>query len=136
MQNETQFQSNVVRKFSELHIDERGQLIHIANERTGGKMQAMRARAIGIVPGTADLIYFSFNHNVATELKVPGRRHDIERVEVQVWWGKIWESQGNHWRLCRTVEEAINCYEGNLQGLTILEVEKMLSAVTTKTIKF
>jgi hypothetical protein len=136
MQNETQFQSDVVRKFSELHTDKRGQLIHVANERTGGKMQAMRARAVGIVPGTADLLFFSFEYNVATELKVPGRRHDVERVEVQVWWGKLWEEMGNHWRLCRTVKEAINCYEGNLQGLTLKEVEKMLSETKTKTIKF
>lgn len=134
--SEEKLQSDIAVRFSQLYPGKRGQLFHVSNERNN-KIQAYRARAIGIVPGVADFVYFDRNRKVATELKVPGSRHDRQQIEVQVLWGEVWESQGGMWRLCRTVDEAINCYKGLKSfGLTILDVKRMLKQQMTKTIKF
>lgn len=132
---EEKLQSEVVIKFSQKYPKKSGRLIHVPNERNH-KIQAFKARAIGIFPGVADLIYFSKRFNVATELKSPNSRHEVARVRKQLNWAKIWESQGNTWRLCRTVEEAMSCYKGKFKGLTISDVEAMLEKINTKTIKF
>ncbi len=132
---EEKLQSDIAIAFSQRYPNKRGQLFHVSNERNN-KVQAFKARAIGIVPGVADFVFFSREFNVATELKTPESRHLVNHIIQQVNWGKTWEKQGNIWRLCRTVDEAISCYEGNFKGLTIQQVEEMLSKVETKTIKF
>lgn len=134
---EERLQSDIAVAFSQRYPKKKGQLFHVSNERNSVK-QAYRAKAIGIVAGVADFLFISKKLNAALELKVPGSRHEVAKVRKQIWWGKLWESKGkkNHWRLCRTVEEALSCCEGNLQGMTLKEVEKFLNSVTTKTIKF
>lgn len=94
------------------------------------------ARSIGIIPGVADFIFISKKFNIATELKIKGSRHLVATVRKQVEWGKVWEAQGNVWRLCMTVKEALSCYKGKFKGKTIDEVETGLNSVKTKTIKF
>lgn len=133
--SEEKLQSDIARKFSELYPKKRGQLFHVPNERNH-ELQAYKAKTIGIVSGVADLLYFSKKRNVATELKVAGSRHKRKHIKLQIWWAKVWESQGGHWRLCKTVNEAISCYNGIYRGLTIDDVEKMLEETNTKTIKF
>jgi len=133
---EERLQSDIVVKFSQLYPKKRGQLFHPSNERNSTK-QAFRAKAIGIVSGVADLILFDkIIGNVATELKCLDSRHKRKHIESQVAWGKIWESQGGTWRLCRTINEAIHCYQGKPDGLTIYQVEQMLVDQKTKTIRF
>jgi len=127
-------QKDIIRKQSELYPNKRGRLFHIPNERNN-KRQAFIARSIGIFPGVADLIYFSKKFNVATELKVPGNRYKVASVGAQVWWGEVWEKQGNVWRLCTTVEEAISCYQGDFKGYTLKEMKKILKRIKTQTIK-
>lgn len=133
--SEERLQSDIVVRFSQLYPNKRGQLFHVPNERNH-KVQAFKARAIGIVKGVADMIYFEKNYLIATELKVPGSRHKREQIEAQLKWAEIWEKQGGIWRMCKTVEEAISCYEGNPSGLTIQEVKEILKNHKTKTIKF
>tara|TARA_R110000851_G_scaffold296579_1_gene451746 strand:- start:203 stop:610 length:408 start_codon:yes stop_codon:yes gene_type:complete len=135
MASEERLQSDIARRFSELYPDKSGQLFHVSNERNH-KLQAFKARAIGIIPGVADLIYFSKLFDVATELKVNGSRHLVATIKGQIRWGRVWESQGNVWRLCTTVDEAISCYEGNFKGKTLDEVEELIRNVKTQTIKF
>jgi hypothetical protein len=132
---EDKLQSLIAVKFSQKYPNKEGQLFHVSNERNN-KIQAYKARAIGIIPGVADFIYFDDAFNVATELKVPGSRHEVAKVRKQIKWGRTWERKGNVWRLCRTVKEAMSCYKGKFKGLTLDEVEKMLDSVKTKTIKF
>lgn len=135
MAREEKLQSDVAIQFSQRHPEKSGQLFHISNERNN-KIQAYKAKAIGIIPGVADMLYFSNDFNVATELKVPGTRHEVSRIKKQIQWAEVWEREGNIWRLCTTAEEALSCYEGKFQGKTIKDVKKMLKSVTTKTIKF
>lgn len=132
---EDKLQSDIAVTFSQKYPKKSGQLFHVSNERNN-KIQAFKARSIGIIPGVADFIFFSKSFNVATELKVPGSRHEVAKVRKQVKWGRTWEKQGNVWRLCRTVKEAMSCYKGKFKGMTLDEVEAMLDSVKTKTIKF
>lgn len=135
MVKEEKLQSDIARKFSELYPYKSGQLFHVSNER-GNKIQAFKARAIGIIPGVADFLFFSKKFNVATELKISGSRHEVNRILKQVSWAKVWESQGNVWRLCTNVDDAISCYNGDFKGMTVREVESVINKVKTKTIKF
>lgn len=132
---EDKLQSDIAIKFSQKYPKKSGQLFHVSNERNN-KIQAFKARSIGIIPGVADFIFFSKAFNVATELKVPGSRHEVAKIRKQIKWGRTWEKQGNVWRLCRTVKEAMSCYKGKFKGMTLDEVETMLDSVKTKTIKF
>jgi len=131
---EEKLQSDIVVQFSQLYPKKIGQLFHVSNERAH-KNQAYKARAIGIVPGVADMLYFSKNKHVATELKVKGERHLVSRIRKQLEWGELWEKKGNIWRMCFTVEEAISCYVGKPKGLKTSEVRKLVESVKTKTIK-
>jgi hypothetical protein len=135
MQKEEKLQSDIAIKFSQEYPEKSGQLFHVSNERNN-KIQAFKARSIGIVPGVADFLFFSKKFNVATELKQPGSRHLVTKVMKQVQWAKVWEREGNIWRLCRTVDEAISCYNGKLKGMTRQEVKELLRSVKTKTVKF
>lgn len=141
--SELRLQSEIAREFSVLFPSKRGQLFHISNERNNQK-QAFQARAIGIFPGVADLIYFEKEHSVdcigtivvAIEIKEPGSRHKREHIEQQIEWAKTLEQNGGVWRLVRTVKEAICCTQLDFQGLTIQEVEIMLKTSNLKSILF
>lgn len=140
--NETQLQAAIVAKFSQKYPKKRGQLFHVPNERNHA-LQAMKASSLGIVPGVGDLLFFSKKFNISTELKAPGYRHKVSQIKAQIKWGRTWVKNGkkNHWRLCKTVDEAISCYEGNYKGMTLKEVEDYLNAALVvkpnlQTIKF
>lgn len=127
---EDQLQSAIVRKFSELYPEKRGQLFHVSNERNH-KLQAIQARSKGIFPGVSDLIYFDTSPMyrikfIGIELKVPGSRHKFHTIEQQMEWGQVLEKNGGNWRLCQTVDEAISCTEGELKGLTVNKVKDIL----------
>jgi hypothetical protein len=138
--SEIKLQSDIVREFSRLYPQKRGQLFHVSNERNN-KIQAFQARAIGIFTGVCDFLFMEgFGmagiELIGIEIKEPGSYHKREHIEQQVKWAKTLVNCGGYWRLCRSVEEAISCTEFNLKGLTIQDVEKMLSEQKTKSIKF
>ena len=140
-QSEDQLQSSIVRKFSELYPERRGQLFHVSNERNHA-LQAMQARSKGIFPGVADLIYFELGplyriKTLAIELKTPESSHKVNTVEQQVEWGEIFEKNGGTWRLCDNIDDAIYCINGFYKGLTTEDVvEKLSNNGDKKTIKF
>jgi len=140
-QSEDQLQSSIVRKFSELYPERRGQLFHVPNERNHA-LQAMQARSKGIFPGVADLIYFELGpfyriKTLAIELKTPESSHKVDTVEQQVEWGEIFEKNGGTWRLCDNIDDAIYCINGFYKGLTTEDVvEKLSNNGDKKTIKF
>jgi hypothetical protein len=132
--NETKLQSLITIKFSQKYPKKSGQLFHVPNERNH-MLQAFKARAIGIIPGVADFLFFSKSFNVATELKIEGSRHKVATLRNQIKWGRTWEAQGNTWRLCMTVKEAMSCYKGKFKGMTLDELEEKLKDVKTQTVK-
>lgn len=141
--SEEALQSDIVRTFSELYPERRGQLFHVPNQRNH-KLQAFKARSIGIFPGVSDLIYFESNGLAeitakGIELKLPNSTHKADHVEQQLEWAKILESKGGNWRICTSVKGAIDFIEGNIneENLTFKDVEFMLkNNKEKKTIKF
>lgn len=125
------------------HPQTRGRFFHVANERNS-KEQAWIAKSIGIHPGVSDFIYIDSNYLLFTgnkginflglEVKVPNTRHKVEHIEQQVEWGELVESIGGNWRLITSVEEAVNCVEGNLKGYTTTEVRNLLKENKLKNI--
>ncbi len=141
--SEEALQSGIVRKFSELYPNKRGQLFHVPNQRNH-KLQAFKAKSIGVYAGVADLLFMQPNdvgiELNAIELKLPNTRHKVEHIEQQIEWAKTLQRCGGFWRLCRTVDEAIafiECDSSKENGLTVFDVEKMLKENKgKKTIKF
>ena len=138
---ELKLQSDIVRKFSELYPEKRGQLFHVPNERNN-KTQAFVAQSIGIVPGVSDLVFFGTHilgmNLLGIEVKLPGSSHKVSHIKSQINWAKKVELNLGRWRIVRTVEEAINFIEGKENdGLKIKDVEQMLMEnKNKKTVKF
>lgn len=141
---ESQLQSGIVRKFSELYPNKRGHLFHVPNQRNN-QVQAFQAKSLGIYAGVADLIYIDILYGNDTlilglELKSPGTRHKVEHIEQQLDWGKTLEACGGCWRICRTVDEAIAFISGDYENdvaLSIRDIEKMIKENgNKKTIQF
>ena len=139
MGKETKLQSQIVVWFSQERPEERGCLFHVSNERNS-PLQAFQARAIGIFPGVADLLYFSRKNNsihvTGIEVKAKGERHSVDHIKNQVEWGKKICSLGGEWFLVTSLEQAINIFNGKKDGLTVDEVEELISNIKTKTIVF
>lgn len=140
---EEALQSDIVRTFSELYPERRGQLFHVPNQRNH-KLQAFKARSIGIFPGVSDLIYYESNGVgeimvKGIEVKLPNSTHKVDHVEQQLEWAKIFESKGGEWRICTSVNGAIDFIECciNRENLTVKDVEFILkNNKRKKTIKF
>ena len=136
--SEEKLQSDIVRKFSELYPEKRGQLFHVPNERITAS-QKLKAKSIGVFSGVSDLIYIGDGIVNCLELKAPNSYHKVTHVQQQVDWGKTMESIGNIWRIITTVNDAIDFINGHDFGLTTDEVQEMINvanATNKKTIKF
>ena len=136
--SEEKLQSDIVRKFSELYPEKRGQLFHVPNERITAS-QKLKAKSIGVFSGVSDLIYIGDGIVNCLELKAPNSYHKVTHVQQQVDWGKTMESIGNRWRIITTVNDAIDFINGHDFGLTTDEVQEMINvanATNKKTIKF
>lgn len=136
--SENRLQSDIIREFSELYPEKRGQLFHVPNQRNH-KLQAFQARSLGIFPGVSDLIYLSYNNIKCIELKIEGSRHKVSHIEQQIEWAKTVEHCGHQWRLCKSVIEAIRFINGavNNNGMIIKEVEQLIKENgSKKTIRF
>lgn len=142
--SEEALQSDIVRTFSELYPEKRGQLFHVPNQRNH-KLQAFKAKSIGIHSGVADLLFMQPNGIAelelsAIELKLPNSRHKVEHIEQQLEWAKTLQRCGGFWRLCTTLEQAmafIECDTSKDSGLLIGDVEALIRAnKEKKTIKF
>jgi|SRR5699024_6708680 len=133
---EERLQSEIVKRYSEIFGAERnGCLFHIANERNS-KLQAFKARAIGIVPGVSDLIEIYNGKIKCLELKVSGSRHKVSQLRKQVKWGRKMVENGAEWRLITNVEDAILFFQGlKNDGMTLEYVEDYLRRNDTKTVK-
>lgn len=141
---ENKLQSEIVRKFSELYPEKRGQLFHVPNQMNTKDPQksAFQAKALGIFSGVSDLIFFEGIEGehirmTGLEIKTPGSAHKKEHISRQVIWGKILQGNGGIWRLVTNVDDAIKILDGNNSfGLSPEEVHQMLFEDSLKTIKF
>ncbi len=133
--SEEKLQSDIVRKFSELYPEKRGQLFHVPNERITAS-QKLKAKSIGVFSGVSDMLFADTGVLNCLELKAPGSYHKVLHVQQQVDWGRTMESIGNRWRIITTTADALDFMNGHDFGLTVDEVQEMLNKTTNKTIRF
>lgn len=148
--SEIRLQSDISREFSVRYPKMQGQLFHIPNQRNN-KIQAFQSRAIGIIPGASDFLFFEKNKNstvynfdefniklIGLEVKEPGSRHSVDHVQRQVDWGKVLEREGGRWFIVTSVDIAMQVIDGNYNGgaLSIKDVEEMISNCKIKSLKF
>lgn len=127
--NEKQLSCNIVREITNIQPEKRKQLFHISNERNS-KEQAFEAKAIGIVSGVSDFLYFELNTPlIGMEIKVPGSFHKVDHIISQIEWGETLELQGGIWRLITTVSDAVSLIVNkNYEvGKTTSEMRELLS---------
>ena len=144
MNLEVKLCSEINRAIRNKYPHTRGCFFHVSNERNS-KNQAFIAKAIGIFAGVSDFLYIykQENQNVpegylgflALEVKVPGSYHKKEHLVNQINWGKTVNGLGGRWRLITSVEEAISCIEGNMQGYTAEQMECLLKKDNNKTLR-
>lgn len=144
--SEVRLQSDIAVEYSRRYPKLQGQLFHVSNERNN-KIQAFQARAIGIIPGVSDFIYFELFHPkengsssslmIGMEVKEVGSRHEVQHLKNQLKWGKTLENCGGRYFIVRSVDEAMDVIEGRyLSAINIEEFERIISECKTKTLKF
>ena len=145
--SEIKLQSDMVRKISELYPHLRGQIFHVPNQRNH-ELQAIRARAEGIFPGVADLLYFKemTAHGfqienccklIALEVKEPNSTHKLDHVIQQAEWGQILENNGGKYVIVQTVEQSIEVINENYENVIDLRtLWKVIKNCKSKTIMF
>lgn len=127
--NEKQLSSQIVREITNIQPEKRKQLFHIANERNS-KEQVFEAKAIGIIAGVSDFLYFERNMPlIGMEIKVPGSFHKVDHIISQVEWGEVLEQQGGVWRLITTISEAVGLivHKNFKAGLTTSQMREMIA---------
>lgn len=127
--NEKQLSCNIVREITNIQPTKRRQLFHVSNERNS-KEQAFEAKAIGIISGVSDFLYFEKNFPlIGMEIKVPGSFHKVDHIISQIEWGETLEQQGGVWRLITTVSDAVSLIvnKNYSVGLTTSQMRELLS---------
>ena len=98
-QPEAQLQRAVC-EFLTSALDSAVMWFHPANEQAN-EITRMRNSALGVMPGTADLIFLWYEGHGAIELKARGRKQSLEQ-EV---WAAQYMALGGLYAVCRTPEE-------------------------------
>ncbi|MGB0881437.1 MAG: hypothetical protein ACPGSO_00680 [Vicingaceae bacterium] len=93
MKTEAQLQSKIVLDYSQNRPEEKGTLFSVAN-RTLSVRDGQKQKAMGLVKGVSDLIYFKGNRLVCLEIKLPGQKHKRSHIEDQLSWGEKMISEG------------------------------------------
>lgn len=127
--NEKQLSSLIVREITNIQPEKRKQLFHIANERNS-KEQAFEAKAIGIISGVSDFLYFERDTPlIGMEIKVPGSFHKVDHIISQIEWGEVLEQQGGVWRLITTVNDAVGLivHKNFKAGLTTSQMRELIA---------
>lgn len=146
--SEKQLQAACVQWFSHTFPDKymAGQLWATNNNTYSGR-HGMAMRAIGLVTGVSDLIYFDLNSGgfVAIELKLIGKKHNKDHVRQQVKWGKMIEQNGGKSFFVTSLEgfQALINHHAQWEGefsdvgwLRLKDVQYKLNQSKIKTVEF
>jgi hypothetical protein len=136
MNQEQKLQAEIVMSFSQQCPEDRGLLWSVRN-MTINIQDAMTQRAVGMVSGASDLMYFKDNCFIGIEVKTPGSRHDKDHVQRQLDWGMKIERQGGLYFIVKSVSGFWACLQHKYHNdvLTTAGITKLLQN-SGKTIKF
>lgn len=110
MKSEKKIQAEIVRAFSEKYPKKNGLMWHTRNVSFSAK-DGMTQKALGMVPGVADLIIYENGILKAFEVKAPGSKHSKDHILQQIEWGEKIINQGGKYYFVRSVEEFFAAYD-------------------------
>lgn len=100
---ESLLQSKIVIDFSQKRPEEKG-LIWATGNRTLSERDGMKQKAMGLIAGVSDLIYFKNGIFIGIEIKVKGSKHKKSHVQQQLNWGLKIEENGGEWYIVTSLE--------------------------------
>lgn len=113
--NEKQLQAKIIMQFSQLYPNKRGLLFAVNNEANSDK-QAMAFKALGVVRGVSDLIYYDGNRFVGIEIKVKGKKHGRNHIMNQHEWGLKIQITGGEYYIVTSVKSFLSVIEGKIDS--------------------
>ncbi len=99
---ESKLQSMMVVDFSQQRPNEKGLLWSTRNTTLSTK-DGQKQKAMGMIAGVSDLIYFKDGNFVGIEIKVPGTKHHKKHIQHQCDWGEKITSEGGHWFIVTSI---------------------------------
>ena len=102
MKNEKQLQASIFIDFSQKRPEEKGLLWSTRNQTFSAK-DGMTQKAMGMVAGVSDLIYFKETF-VGLEVKQKGKVHKSSHITQQLNWGKKITNNGGLWFIITSLE--------------------------------
>jgi hypothetical protein len=99
---ESKLQSKMAVEFSQQRPKEKGLLWSTRNTTLSVK-DGQKQKAMGMIAGVSDLIYFKVGCLIGIEVKFPGKEHKFEHVLQQYNWGTKITSEGGKWYIVTSV---------------------------------
>ena len=138
MKNEKQLQAKIVMDFNQKRPEERRMLWSTRNTTFSAK-DGMTQRAIGMVRGVSDLLYFSNASLIGIELKLPGTKHKVSHILEQYKWGLDLEENGGEYYIVTSLKgfwQIIHCDLYNTPDVYNTTAIKSILDTAKGTIKF
>lgn len=76
-------------------------IFHVPNGGNRNIAEAQKFKRMGVVPGVADFLMFTYSHAIAIELKDEGGKQSDAQKNFQT----RWESLGHKYEVARTLEQ-------------------------------
>ncbi|MBE9490872.1 MAG: hypothetical protein IMY67_11300 [Bacteroidetes bacterium] len=111
MSKEHKLQVQMAVKFSQQRPEEKG-LLWSTRNITLSVRDGQKQKAMGMIKGVADLIYYKQDDFVAIEVKYPGEKHHKNQVEIQYNWGMKITEQGGYYFIVTSLEGFWSIIEG------------------------
>ena len=88
--------------------------LHVPNGERRDKITGAKLKRMGVVPGTADLLFWHRGNSFALELKAPGGR----LTDMQLEFAARFADAGGHSAVAESIDRALACMEawGLLSG--------------------
>jgi len=100
---ESKLQSLMVIDFSRKRPNEKGLLWSTRNVTFSVK-DGQKQKAMGMVGGVSDLIYFKNDILTGIEVKFPGSAHNKDHIQIQYNWGKKITDEGGQYFIVTTLK--------------------------------
>lgn len=131
---EKKLQAVCVMDFSQTHPERKGNLWSTRNT-TFSERDGQTQKAMGMIAGVSDLIYFHNKRFVGIELKMQGSTHNTKHVSQQIKWGEKIIEAGGEYYIVTTLDEFWTVINGGQTQYTVEKVKEMINESKTK-IKF
>ena len=132
--SEKKLQAEIVISFSQQRPEEKGNLWSTRNT-TFSERDGQTQKAMGMIAGVSDLIYYRGGRFVGIEIKKRGSSHNSKHVYQQVKWGELIEDAGGEWYIVRSLDEFWEVINGGSTDMDTKTVRALLDFSGTK-IKF